>query len=308
MQLTLKKEIEFKGIGLHSGKAVTMRVAPAPAGSGMKITRTDIDSADNTIQALWSYVVPSELCTLLSWTTSEGDVVTVSTVEHILSALRGANIDNAHIYVDAEEIPIMDGSAREFLQEIEKVGVVTQHAPSTYIRILKEVRFEVDDKYAVYTPSNVPSFTYEIDFPQKAIGYQRFDVSLLNGNYAHEVANARTFCPLEMVEFLKTKGLIQGGSLDNAIVVDQDKILNPEGLRFETEFARHKTLDAIGDVYLAGAPILGAFHGYKAGHAMHTALIKEVMSDPNNYEIVNGDLATMLDKQQADKKQQAAHA
>jgi UDP-3-O-[3-hydroxymyristoyl] N-acetylglucosamine deacetylase len=308
MQLTLKTAIEFKGIGLHSGKAVTMRVAPAAADTGMMITRTDIASKDNTIKALWSYVVPSELCTLLSWTTSEGDVVTVSTVEHILSALRGANIDNAHIYVDAEEIPIMDGSAREFLHEIEKAGVVVQDAPSKYIRILKEVRFEVDDKYAVYTPSNTPSFTYEIDFPQKAIGYQRFDVSLINGNYAHDVALARTFCPLEMVEFLKTKGLIQGGSLDNAIVVDQDKILNPEGLRFETEFARHKTLDAIGDVYLAGAPILGAFHGYKAGHAMHTALIKEVLSDPSNYEIVNGDLNTMLDKQENSKKAQAIHA
>lgn len=293
MQTTLKQEITFNGIGLHSGHEVTMVVKPAPANTGITLTRADIKETGNSIKADWRYVVPSELCTLMQWTTEAGTEVQISTVEHILSALRGANVDNAEIILNAPEIPIMDGSAIEFYNEIVRVGLEFQsQAPSRYIKILKTVRFEQDDKFAEISPSAVPTFRYEVEFEAAAIGYKDHEVALVNGNYEHEIAAARTFTTLNMVEFLRSKGLIQGGSLENAVVVDGDKIMNPEGLRFDDEFARHKSLDAIGDLYLAGAPILGAFHGYKAGHAMHTALLKEVFANPENYEIVEGDISS----------------
>jgi UDP-3-O-[3-hydroxymyristoyl] N-acetylglucosamine deacetylase len=288
MQQTLKKEIIFKGIGLHSGKPVTMRVAPASENTGVLLTRSDIDDSHNTVEAKWNHVVPSELCTLLAWQGANGEKITISTIEHILSALRGANIDNAHITLDGPEVPIMDGSAIEFFTEIEKTGVKTQSAPTKYIRVLKEVRYEEGDKYAVLKPSNMPTFRFDLDFDAPAIGEQTFEVALVNGYYKHDIASARTFCTLDTVDAMRERGLALGGSLENAVVIDGKTVMNPEGFRFENECARHKTLDAIGDLYLAGAPILGAFHGYKAGHAMHTALLRELFADESNYEVVNG--------------------
>lgn len=288
MQQTLKKEITFNGIGLHSGTPVTMRVAPAPENAGITLTRSDIDDSHNTIEAKWEHVVPSELCTLLAWQGVNGEKITISTIEHILSALRGANIDNAHITLDGPEVPIMDGSAREFFTAIEKAGVETQSAPAKYIRILKEVRYEDGDKYAVLKPSAMPVFGFELDFDAVAIGKQSYEGVLVNGYYKHDIASARTFCTLDTVDAMRERGLALGGSLENAVVVDGEKVMNPEGFRFDNECARHKTLDAIGDLYLAGAPILGAFHGYKAGHAMHTALLRELFADESNYEVVNG--------------------
>lgn len=293
MQTTLNEAITFNGIGLHSGKPVTMTVKPAALNTGIRITRSDIKEAGNSIQADWRYVVPSELCTLLAWKTEAGTDVQVSTIEHILSALRGANVDNVEIILDAAEVPIMDGSAIEFYKEIQRVGVDVIDASARFIRVLKTVRYERDGKYAELRPASLPSFSYELEFDAAAIGKNTHEVYLVNGNYAHDIAAARTFTTLDMVEFLRSKGLIQGGSLENAVVVDGDRVMNPEGLRFDNEFARHKSLDAIGDLYLAGAPILGAFHGYKAGHAMHTALLKELFADQSNYEFVNGTIESL---------------
>lgn len=280
MQKTIKQETSIQGVGLHSGNEITLTLKPAPANSGLTFIRTDMDADKATIPALWNNVVDTKLCTVVA--NKHG--ASVGTIEHLMSALCACGIDNLIMEIDGGEVPIMDGSAAPFTKAITAVGTQELSAPSRAIRILKEVSVEKDGKRVTLTPSDVPTYTGRIEFNHPEIGDQDYSVQLLNGNFAHEIANARTFGFLHEVEYLRTIGLARGGSLDNAIVLDQDKVLNEDGLRFENEFIRHKLLDAIGDLYLAGAPIQGEYKGLKAGHEMNNAILHALFADESAWE------------------------
>lgn len=282
MQQTLNDSISFAGVGLHSGKTISATLKPAPENHGIIFVRKDIQGKNSAVPAAVVQSVPSPLCTTLINEHS----VKVHTVEHLLSALRGLGIDNAIISLDGAEIPFMDGSAIEFVRGIERVGIKKQEEPRQYIKILKEIRLEDSDKYCLLKPGDTNTYSFEIDFPHApAIGHQSFQFELSQESYISEIAENRSFGIFQEIDALRSQGLIQGGSLDNAVVVDGDKVLNPEGLRNPTEFVRHKLLDAIGDLYLSGAPILGDFIGYKCSHAMHSALLKKMFADPDSFEI-----------------------
>lgn len=282
MQQTVKDRITFAGVGLHSGKTVTAVVKPAIENQGIIFIRKDITDKNGAIPGAVAHSMPSPLCTTL---VNESDVK-VHTVEHLLSALRGLGVDNAIISLDGPEVPFMDGSAIEFVKGIQEVGLEEQEERRQYIRVLKEVRFEEDDKFCRLYPSKTNDYSFEIDFPQaKAIGKQKFEFELTQENYISEIAENRSFGIFKELDALRAQGLIKGGSLENAVVVDGDKVLNPEGLRNPDEFVRHKMLDAIGDLYLAGTQIIGGFEGYKCSHAMHSSVLKALFSDPDNFEI-----------------------
>ena len=280
MQKTIKQTTSIQGVGLHSGNLITLTLKPAPANSGLTFIRTDMDADKATIPALWSNVVDTKLCTVVA--NEHG--ASVGTIEHLMSALCACGIGNLIMEINGGETPIMDGSAAPFAKAIEDAGIQELDAPSRAIRILKEITVEKDGKRVTLSPSNIPTYTGRIEFNHPEIGDQDYSVQLLNGNFAHEIANARTFGFLHEVEYLRTIGLARGGSLDNAIVLDQDKILNEDGLRFENEFIRHKLLDAIGDLYLAGAPIQGEYKGLKAGHEMNNAILHALFADESAWE------------------------
>jgi UDP-3-O-[3-hydroxymyristoyl] N-acetylglucosamine deacetylase len=283
MQHTLKTPVEISGIGLHSGKIVNLVLRPARAGQGVVFIRTDITDKNNIIPALWNYVVDTQLCTVIGNT----DGVRAGTIEHLMSALRGCGIDNVTIEIDAAEVPVMDGSAMPFVELIDDAGIAVQSAPRRAIRVLKEVVVEQDGKRVTLSPSNDSVFAGEIEFDHANIGAQRFETKLLNGNFKHDIAGARTFGFLHEVEWMRKNGLGLGGSLDNAIVLNHEGVMNPGGLRHENEFIRHKLLDAIGDLYLAGGRILGAYDGIKAGHAMNNAVLRALFARPDAYEMVD---------------------
>lgn len=282
MQHTLKDKIVFENVGLHSGQMLRATVKPVDANHGILFIRSDIKGRNNAIPGAVSCSVPSPLCTTLTI----GDDVQIHTVEHLMSALNALGVDNAIISVNGPEIPFMDGSAIQFVEKIKEVGLEAQDAPKQQIKILKEVQLNDGDKYCKLSPSEDIIFKFEIDFPQASvIGKQKFEVTLTPETFEKEIAPNRSFGILQDVDYLREQGLIKGGSLENAVVVDGDKVLNPEGLRNPDEFVRHKILDAIGDLYLAGAQIIGEFEGYKCSHAMHSALLRKVFSDPESFEI-----------------------
>lgn len=282
MQNTVQAPITLKGVGLHSGKMITLVINPAGEDAGIVFVRTDVKGMNNVIPALWDKVTNTQLCTLIS--NEQG--VSVGTVEHLMSALRGLNIDNARIELDGPEVPVMDGSAMPFVRLIEEAGTQKQDAPRRMIRILKKVTVEQDGKRVTLAPAESSVFAGEIEFDHPQIGLQRFETTLLNGNFKHDIADCRTFGFAHEVEWMRSQGLALGGSLENAIVLDKQTVLNPEGLRHADEFIRHKLLDAIGDLYLAGAQILGAYDGVKAGHAMNNAILKALFADESAYEFV----------------------
>jgi UDP-3-O-[3-hydroxymyristoyl] N-acetylglucosamine deacetylase len=283
MQHTLKTSVYTSGIGLHSGKAVNLAMHPAKAGTGILFVRMDVKDKNNLIPALWNHVVDTQLCTVIG----NVDNVRVGTIEHLMAALRGCGIDNVVIEVDAAEVPVMDGSALPFVTLIEQAGTLAQIAPRQAIRVLKEIIVEQDGKRAMLSPSDDSVFAGDIAFDHADIGAQQFETKLLNGNFKHDVADSRTFGFLHEVEFLRKNGLGLGGSLDNAIVLNDDGVMNPDGLRHKDEFIRHKILDAIGDLYLAGGPILGAYKASKPGHAMNNALLRKLFSQPGAWEMVD---------------------
>lgn len=280
MQKTLQNTMSLTGTGLHSGQDITLTLKPAAANTGIVFVRTDLPEGQNTIPALWSNVVDTKLCTVVANQTG----ASVGTIEHLMSALCACGIDNIILELDGGEVPIMDGSATPFIKVIEAAGIELLDTPSRAIRVLKEVSVEKDGKRVTLSPSEIPTYSGEITFDHPEIGNQDFSVQLLNGNFAHEIAGARTFGFLHEVEYLRKMGLARGGSLKNAIVLDTDTILNEEGLRFEDEFIRHKLLDAIGDLYLAGAPIQGAYNGIKAGHEMNNAILHALFADDSAWE------------------------
>lgn len=283
MQRTLSQPAEIKGVGLHTGKEITMTVRPAAEDHGIVFTRVDLPAGENRILARWDNVIDTRLCTVIG--NAQG--ARVGTIEHLMSALRGCGVDNAEIEIDGPEVPILDGSAAPFVALIDDIGTVEQAAPRRAIKILKEVIFRDGDKFARLSPSENSVFGGEIAFDHNAIGAQRYETTLMNGNFRHEIAQARTFGFLHEVEYMRSQGLALGGSLDNAIVLDKDGVMNPDGLRFEDEFIRHKLLDAIGDLYLAGGPILGAYEGHKAGHAVNNQLLRTLFAAPDAWEIAD---------------------
>lgn len=282
MQQTLNDTFCLRGIGLHSGQDITVTINPAPENHGIVFCRSDVTDLNNLIPASWDNVVDTTLCTVIG----NEDGVIVKTVEHIMAALRGCQIDNALIDVNGAEVPSLDGSSQFFVREIQAVGTKEQSKPRKVLKILKEVTAEHNGKKAVLSPAYNSEFAGEIDYDHPLIGHQHYATTLVNGNFAHELASTRSFCLLEDVEKMKAMGLIKGGSLDNAVVIEGEKILNPDGLRFDDEFVRHKILDAVGDLYLAGGPILGAYYGVKCGHSINNRLLRAVFADDSNYEWV----------------------
>lgn len=281
MQTTIQSEITVQGVGLHSGASITMTLKPADADTGVVFIRTDWNTKQNRIPALYSHVVDTKLCTVIG----NHDGASVGTIEHLMSALRGMNIDNVEIELGGPEVPIMDGSAMPFVAAIEEAGIETLDAPRKVIRILRDVVYEQDGKRVSLSPGEQSVFSGVIDFDDDVIGKQEYSVSLLNGNFVHDIAMARTFCFEKDVEFMRSHNLALGGSLENAIVVNDTGVLNNEGLRYADEFIRHKILDGIGDLALAGAPILGEYFGYKLGHDANYKLLEALFADPRNYRI-----------------------
>lgn len=282
MQHTLKNDCTIHGVGLHTGQDIVMRMIPAGPDHGIVFVRTDMATGENEIPALWDNVVDTRLCTVIG----NDHGASVGTIEHVMAALRGCGVDNLCIEIDGPEVPVMDGSAMPFLRAIEKSGLHKQKQPRRIIKVLRPVSVEKDGKRVSLSPSSQAEFGGEIDFAHPDIGSQVFSTRLLNGNFKHDIADARTFGFASEVEQMRAAGLARGGSLDNAIVLDDDSVLNPEGLRYADEFIRHKLLDAIGDLYLAGGQILGAYDGYKAGHEMNNLLLHELFSDARNWAFV----------------------
>ena len=284
-QRTPKKVIQATGIGLHSGKKVLLTLRPAPINTGIIFRRIDLNPVVE-IHASYDNVGDTRLCTSL-----HRDGVWVATVEHLLSALAGLGIDNAYVDVNAPEIPIMDGSAAPFVFLIQSAGIREQSAAKRFIRILKPIRVEHGGKYVQFLPYDGYKVSFTIDFdhpvfndrPQTA----HFDFS--STSYVKEVCRARTFGFLSDYEKLREADLAKGGSLDNAIVVDDYRVLNEDGLRFESEFVAHKVLDAIGDLYLLGCGLIGAFEGYKSGHELNNRLLRELMVHQDAWEYTHFD-------------------
>jgi UDP-3-O-[3-hydroxymyristoyl] N-acetylglucosamine deacetylase len=276
-QRTLRAEIEFSGIGLHTGYPVELRLVPAPVNRGIVFRRADLRYFE--IEATRAHVARVSYATTLM---KKG--VMISTVEHLLSALYGLGIDNLYIDLNSMEVPIMDGSGKIFLEAIESTGIMEQNALRQYIVIQEPIEVRQKDKFAGVYPCPTPKATYIIDFPHNAIGRQEIAIDLTPDSYRREIGMARTFGFVADVEYLKRCGLIRGGSLENAVVLDERGIVNNH-LRYPDEFVRHKLLDLLGDISLVGYPIIGHLHAEKAGHAIHAALADQMARNKSHYRI-----------------------
>lgn len=281
-QRTLSAPIKTVGIGLHSGRKATLHLKPAPVDSGIVFIRVDQEPAVS-IPADAHNITDTRLASVLQLGNSK-----VSTVEHLLSACAGLGIDNLIIEIDCEEVPIMDGSAASFLFLIQSAGLVEQEAPRKFIKILKPVEVKEGNKLARLEPFDGYKLDFTIDFKHPAVDKtgQRFVIDFADTSYVKEIGRARTFGFAHEVEALREIGLARGGSLDNAIVLDEHRILNNEELRYDDEFVRHKILDAIGDLYLAGHPLIGAYVAEKSGHALNNLLLRKMFEDPSSFELV----------------------
>jgi UDP-3-O-[3-hydroxymyristoyl] N-acetylglucosamine deacetylase len=278
-QRTLKNPIHCSGIGVHSGRKVHMTLRPAPADSGIVFRRTDLNES---VPAHWSKAVETPLCTTLVLPSG----AKLATVEHLLSAFLGLGVDNALVELDGPEVPIMDGSSAPFVFLIECAGIEEQSALRRRIQVLKTVTVEDKDRSARLAPSDRFAVDFSIEFPNALIQRQRWQGLVTAPAYKREIARARTFGFLHEVEALRARGLALGGSLENAIVIDGTRVMNEGGLRFADEFVRHKVLDAVGDLYLAGAPILGRFSGERAGHALTLRLLCQLFADKSAWRWV----------------------
>lgn len=281
-QKTIKSAITSKGIGLHSGKEVILSFLPAPVNHGVVFQRTDMTNQP-FVPAIGELVHDTMMSSNLT-----KDGASVGTVEHLLSAIAGLEIDNLIVQVSAAEMPIMDGSAAEFVKLLLKAGIEEQTTNKKYLRIKKLVRVEEADKWAQFTPLDGYELHFEIDFNHPAINKtgQKASLVMTPENYINQLSQARTFGFLKDIELLKQNNLALGGNLDNAIVLTDDEIMNKEGLRFDDEFVRHKILDAVGDLFLIGYPLKAKFEAYKSGHGLNNKLVRAVLADPDNYEII----------------------
>lgn len=281
-QRTLKNVIRATGVGLHTGNKVYLTLRPAAADTGIIFRRVDLDPPVE-ISACPDNVGDTQLSTTLV-----KEDVRVSTVEHLLSALAGLGIDNAYVDLSAPEVPIMDGSAGPFVFLIQSAGIVEQNAPKRFIRIKRAVKVEDGDKWARFDPFDGFKVSFDIDFDHPAFrsSNQTATVDFSTTSFVKEISRARTFGFLKEIEFLRARSLALGGSLDNAIVVDDYRVLNEDGLRYQDEFVKHKVLDAIGDLYLLGRSLIGAFSGHKSGHALNNRLLRHLMADATAWELV----------------------
>ncbi len=282
-QRTLKNVIRATGVGLHTGKKIFLTLRPAPANAGIIFRRVDLDDPVE-IKAKSDNVGDTMLSTSLV-----KDGVKISTVEHLLSALAGFGIDNAYVDLSADEVPIMDGSAGPFVFLIQSAGVEEQNAPKQFMRIKEEVRVEDGDKWAMFEPFEgfKVGFTIEFDHPMFHEGNCKAEIDFSTTSYVKEVSRARTFGFMREVELLRQNNLALGGSLDNAVVVDDYRILNEDGLRYEDECVKHKILDAIGDLYLLGHSLIGSFTGFKSGHELNNKLLRELLAKESAWELVS---------------------
>ncbi len=281
-QRTLQNMIRATGVGLHSGEKVYLTMRPAPVDTGIVFRRVDLDPVAE-IPARADYVTETMLCTGL---THDGGKA--MTVEHLMSALAGLGVDNAYIELSAPEVPIMDGSSGPFVFLLQSAGIVEQNAPKRFIRILKTVEVRDGDKIARFEPYNGfrLGFTVEFNHPAIPASRSRAVVEFSTENYIKEVSRARTFGFMHDLEFMRERNLGLGGSMDNAIVLDEFRVLNDDGLRYADEFVRHKILDAVGDLYLAGGPILGAYEGFKSGHALNNKLVRALLAERSSWDEV----------------------
>ncbi len=284
-QRTLKNKIKSTGVGLHTGVRVELMLRPAPPDTGIVFHRIDLPKPV-TIAADARNVGDTRLSSSL-----EKDGARISTVEHLMSALAGLGIDNLHVDVAGPEIPIMDGSAGPFVFLLQSAGIVEQARPKRYLRIKSAVEARQDDKWACFDPHQGFMLDFTIDFPHPVFGSENRHVAIdfAEHSYIKEVSRARTFGFMQDVEALRAAGLILGGNLQNAIVLDETRILNSEGLRYDNEFAKHKVLDAIGDLYLLGHPLIGKYTAYKSGHGLNNALSRALLSRPEAWELITFD-------------------
>ncbi|WP_233803495.1 UDP-3-O-acyl-N-acetylglucosamine deacetylase [Paraburkholderia sp. HP33-1] len=284
-QRTIKSIVKTVGIGLHSGRKVNLTLRPAAPGTGIVFSRVDLPTPVD-IPASAMAIGDTRLASVL-----QKDGVRVSTVEHLMSACAGLGIDNLYVDVTAEEIPIMDGSAGSFVFLIQSAGIEEQNAPKKFIKVTKPVEIRDGDKFARLDPYFGFKLKFTIDFRHPAVDKtgQALEVDFANTSYVREIARARTFGFAHEVEMMRELGLARGGSMDNAIVLDEYRILNNDGLRYDDEFVKHKMLDAIGDLYVVGHPLLASYTAYKSGHGLNNALLRELLAHEDSYEIVTFD-------------------
>ena len=282
VQRTLKTCIPYVGTGLHSGCRIGMLVRPSEVNTGVRFLRNDVPTGRGVIPALWHQVVDTRLGTIIG----NEFGISVSTVEHLMAALHGCGIDNAVVELDGPEVPILDGSAEPFVAMIERAGIVDQEAKRWAMLVEETVEVRLDDKVVRLEPCPITRITAEIDFPDTAVGSQRLSTVMTEPVFKRDLARARTFGFADQIEDLYERELALGGSPQNAVLIDGDVVVNEEGLRFHDEFVRHKILDIIGDLSLAGVPVIGHFYGYKPGHALNQALLRKFISNEHAWSYV----------------------
>ncbi len=282
LEQTLRAPAIIAGVGVHTGQRVRLAVRPAPTGTGIVFVRTDITDRDNRIPVSGEAVVEARLNTMIE----NGAGVRLSTIEHLMAAFCALGISNAVVEVDGPELPILDGSALPFVQLLDRAGFRNQAAPLRFIEILSPIEVTEGDKHARLLPCDRYEMRFEIDFDTPVIGNQVVDFVVDEATFRSDIMAARTFGFAHEVEALRRAGLARGGSLENAVVIDGDQILNTGGLRMEREFVRHKALDAIGDLYVLGGPLLGRYEGYKAGHAVNNMLVRALLARPDAWREV----------------------
>lgn len=283
MQTTIKSSISFFGYGLHSGQRVSMIIRPASAEHGIWFARTDVAVGDRMIPARWDAVLRSPLCTKIENATG----LQVSTVEHVMAALAGCGVHNALIEIDGPEVPILDGSAAPFVRGIMQRGLRTLNAPVRAFEVLKQVTVTEGEASATLAPAQTLKIDFEIDFEDAAIGFQQKSLVMNNGSFARELCDSRTFCRQADVDAMQANGLALGGSSgENAVVFEGDRVLSPGGLRHSDEPVRHKMLDALGDLALAGAPLIGHYTGVRAGHSLTNTLLRTLFATPDAVRMI----------------------
>ncbi len=296
LQRTIKKPAAISGIGLHSGARITMRMRPATANTGIIFHRTDGEQTVD-IKACSENVVDTRMATVIG---NQG--MTVSTIEHFMAAIAAFGIDNLHVDIDGPEVPVLDGSAAPFIREIQQAGTTTLNRSRRFIAIRKPLEIIEGEKRINIIPSRFFRISFDIAFDHPAISVQHHSMKFTNEIFCKDIASARTFGFLHEVEYLKANGLARGGSLENAVVIDDKGVMNPEGLRFQNEFVRHKILDAFGDFSLLGSPILGHIRAFKAGHDLNAKMVKMIEENPSHWAYVEFSEQALQDAQRSKSK------
>jgi UDP-3-O-[3-hydroxymyristoyl] N-acetylglucosamine deacetylase len=291
LQRTIKTPAEITGVGLHSGADIKLRLRPADANTGIIFHRREGERVV-AIKAIADNVIDTRLATVLG-----RDGLSVSTVEHFLAALAACGVDNLHVDIDGPEIPILDGSAAPFVKLVEEAGIEGLEAARRFIAIRKPISLIEGEKRISIIPSRFSRITFDIAFEHKAIALQQYSMKFSTESFQREIAPARTFGFLHEVEYLKANGLARGGSLANAVVIDDDGVMNPEGLRYQDEFVRHKILDSFGDFSLLGAPMLGHIRAFKAGHDLNAKMVRKILASPDHWTYVEFSEAAMQEAQ-----------